>query len=141
MMKRKAAVFLVGAVVGALSLVGCSGQASAACPPVIDGVGVCIDAKPIAWSAGVKPPHMHENGGYYGAVNELATALGAKAEVAGDGKSVKVGGKVVAATAADAKGIHLHEEFVYVPIKEFAEAAGYKVYVDTGKHTVNIWKE
>lgn len=113
---------------------------SPACAPVAGGVGVCVDGKPVAWPAGGPTPHMHEHAGYYAPVADLARALGVKIEVAGDQKSVKVGGRGVVARAAGAKGIHQHQEKVFAPIREFAEAAGFKADVDTEKHTINIHK-
>jgi hypothetical protein len=107
---------------------------------VKDSVGVCVNGKAVAWSAAVKPPHMHESGGYYGAVEDLARALGVHAEVAADQQSVKVGGKSVVAVSKEAKGVHTHDSAVFVPIKEFAEAAGYHVVVDAAQHTISMSK-
>lgn len=129
-------------LVAALALAGCGGTkaASATCAPVENGVGVCLDGKALTWTANIKPPHVHEEGGYYAAVQDLEKALGVKAEVAADKKSVKVGGKDVVATAPKAQGIHDHDALVYAPIKEFAEAAGFRVEVDAAKHVVSISK-
>ncbi|HLN62691.1 MAG TPA: hypothetical protein VK464_14185 [Symbiobacteriaceae bacterium] len=134
-MRRIAALILAVSLAAA----GCS-SASSACAPVKDGVGVCLQGKAVAWSPKLKPPHMHESGGYYGPAEDLAKALGVTAQIAADKKSVRVGGKNVAALTPKAMGIHQHDAAVYVPIKEFAEAAGYLVQVDTGKHTLAISK-
>lgn len=116
---------------------GCSSE-SIACAPVKDGVGVCLQGKAIPWSPQLKPPHMHETGGYYAAAEDLAKALGVRAQIAADKKSVTVAGKQVVAMTPKATGIHQHDAAVYVPIKEFAEAAGFQVQVDPAKHTVAI---
>lgn len=110
-----------------------------ACAPVPDGVAVCVNDKPVEWKAKTKP-HMHEAGGFYAPLEELAAALGAKAELSADKQSVSVGGKAVVATAKDARGVHQHDGLVFAPIKEFAEAAGYKVQVDAEKKVVTISK-
>lgn len=120
------------------ALTGCSAAQSTACPPVESGVGVCVNGKAIDWSAVVMKPHMHENGGYYAHVEQLAEALHVNPVVASNKKSVLVGDKQVTALAPEAKGVHVHEDFVFVPIKEFAEAAGFKAIVDTTHHTVNM---
>lgn len=101
---------------------------------------MCVNGKAVAWSAAVKPPHMHETGGYYGAAEDLARALGVNAQIAADKKSVRVGGKAVVAVSKEARGVHTHDTAVFVPIKEFAEAAGFRVTVDAKQHTVSIRK-
>lgn len=122
-----------------LGLAGCgSGAASSACAPVENGVGVCLDGKAISWTEKVRPPHMHEAGGYYAPVVDLEKALGVKAEVAADKKSVSVKGTIVVANASKAWGVHEHDALVYAPVKEFAEAAGFKVEVDTTRHVISI---
>lgn len=122
------------------SATGCS-LGSKGCASVEHGVGVCLDGQPVAWSAGVKAPHMHEEGGYYGGAQDLARALGVQIKVSADKASVTVvGGDQVAAAAKGAKGVHQHELVVFVPIKEFAEAAGYRVQVDTKHNTINIYR-
>lgn len=125
-------------VIMAAAAVGCS--ESKACAPVKDGVGVCVDGQPIAWAAGGPTPHMHEPAGYYAPVAELARALGVQPEIAADRRSVRVGGKAVVVRSDGAKGIHQHEDRVFAPIREFAEAAGFRADVDTAKHTINIHK-
>jgi hypothetical protein len=130
-----ASVLVVG-----LAAAGCSGSSSSACAPVENGVGVCFDGTPVTWSPNVMKPHMHETGGYYGPALDLAGALGVASEIAADKKSVTVGGESVVAKTQNAKGIHQHDAAVYVPIKEFAEAAGFHVMVDGEKHTVDIRK-
>lgn len=135
--------FLVGlSLMMALALTGCGGNkaASASCPSVENAVSVCLDGKPLSWTAGFRPPHWHDPDGYYAPVQDLAKALGAKTMVAPDRKSVSVGGKSVVATMQGAMGIHQHDAIVYAPIKEFAEAAGFQVQVDTKKHVVSIQK-
>lgn len=131
--------WLIGAlIITTVAGAGCS--RSVACAPVENGVGVCLEGAPIGWSAGVMKPHMHEEGGYYAPVADLAKALGVDAQVAADRKSVTVGRTMVTAKAMEARGIHLHDERVYAPIREFAEAAGYRATVDGKRHTVNIVK-
>lgn len=126
-------------LVAAMGLAGCSsGAASSACAAVENGVGVCLDGKALTWTETVRPPHMHEAGGYYGPVADLEKALGVKAEIAADKKSVTVNGTRVVATASKAMGIHEHDALLYAPIKEFAEAAGFTVEVDATKHVVSI---
>lgn len=129
-------------LVAAVVLTGCAGSktASATCAPVENGVGVCVEGKAVAWTAKAKPPHMHEAGGYYGLAVDLAKALGVKAEVSADKTKVTISGKAVRSTAKNAANIHEHEALVFVPIKEFAEAAGFKVEVDTTRNVINIHK-
>lgn len=127
-------------LLAAVASVGCTSTSSMACTPVEGGVGVCVDGKPVTWSEGVLKPHMHETGGYYGGVEDLAKALGVDVQIAADKSSVTVGGKQVKAMADQAKGIHQHEMKVFAPIREFAEAAGFRAQVDGEKHTVNIHK-
>ncbi|MFZ5827657.1 MAG: hypothetical protein ACOY94_25415 [Bacillota bacterium] len=106
-----------------------------------NSVAICLNGQPLtAWSAKAKPPHVHEEAGYYAAVPDLEALLGVKAEIAGDKQSVTVNGKRVESTAREAKNIHEHDGLVFAPIKEFAEAAGYAVQVDGVKHTVHIRK-
>lgn len=131
-------LLLVAAAFGAMVLAGCGSQA-AQCQPVPDGVAVCVGGKAVAFQAKTKP-HMHEAGGFYAPAEELARALGVQVEIAPDKKSVKVAGKEVKAAAPDAKGIHEHDGLVYVPIKEFAEAAGYKYSANVEQKTVNLTK-
>lgn len=126
-------------LLAAVAAAGC-GSKTKACAPVEGGVGVCVDGKAVTWSPGVLKPHMHENGGYYAGAEDLAQALGVKVEIATDKKSVTVGGTTVKAKVAGAKGIHEHEAKVFAPVKEFAEAAGYKADVDGEQHTVNLHK-
>lgn len=135
-MKLSVAIMALIALFGVV--VGCAKSTQQSCAPVENGVGVCIDGKPITWSAAVKPPHMHEQGGYYAPVEDLATHLKVNPVVGSNRKSVLIAGKVVMARSEEAVGVHMHEDFVYVPIREFAEAAGFKVMVDTKAHTVNI---
>jgi hypothetical protein len=123
----------------ALGLAGCTGESSVSCAPVANGVGVCLDGKPFTWTA-TKPPHMHEQGGYYAPVEELAARLGVQAEIASDRKSVMVGSTQVIAKGEKPQGIHDHDGLVYAPIREFAEAAGFKVMIDTAANTVSITK-
>lgn len=135
-MKLSIAIMALVALLGIVA--GCAAGTSQGCPPVENGVGVCFDGRPITWSAAVKPPHMHEQGGYYAPVDELATYLKVNPVVASNKKSVLIGGKIIAAKSDEAVGVHLHEDFVYVPIREFAEAAGFRVVVDAKLHTINI---
>jgi hypothetical protein len=128
---------MVGAILVA-AMAGAGYSSAAQCAPVELGVGVCHNGIPVEWSAGVMKPHMHENGGYYASADDLAKTLGVKVDIAADNRSVTVNGKSVTAAAVGAKGIHEHEHRVFAPIKEFAEAAGFKADVDTQKHTVNL---
>ncbi len=128
---------LIG-LIAVLVLSGCGGKQTAGCAPIENGVGVCLEGTAVSWTANVRPPHMHEPGGYYAPVQDLAKTLGVMAEVSSDQKSVSVNGKQVLAIGPEAQGIHLHDDLVYAPIKEFAEAAGYKVSVDPSHHTVSI---
>lgn len=141
-MQNMGRIAAAGMLVLTLGLTGCGGQQAAAggCAPLEGGVAVCLNGQAVTWSPGALPPHMHENGGYYGPVVDLQKALGVKAEVAPDKARVTVNGKQVLAMAQNAKGIHNHDALVYAPIKEFAEAAGFRVQVDTKNNVVNITK-
>lgn len=124
----------------ALLAAGCGSSTSAPdCPPIASGVDVCVGGKALS-SSGPLPFHMHEAGGYYAPVNDLAAALNVKPEVAADKKSVTVNSKTVQSSAQGAKNVHDHTGTLYAPVKEFAEAAGYKVVVNTEKNTVSIYK-
>lgn len=124
----------------AVALTGCGGSkaTSLSCAPVENAVNVCLNGQALTWTAKARPPHVHETGGYYAPVQDLEKALGVKAVVAANKKSLSVGGRSVVATVQGAMGIHQHETLVYAPIKEFAEAAGYTVEVDAKKHVVAI---
>lgn len=131
--------FLICTAAAALLAAGCTARASApVCPPVENGVGVCLNGQAVTWHAKYKAPHMHESGGYYAPVEQLQQLLGVKADIAPDRKNVRVNGTAVIAGGQQPKGIHDHETHLFAPIREFAEAAGYQVMVDTERHTVSI---
>lgn len=131
-------------IIGAAAILlttAANGRASAVgeCPPVKNGVAVCLGGRPVTWSARFVPPHMHEQGGYYAPVEQLERLLLVKADIAADRKSLKVNGRTVTVVGHKPKGIHEHQGHLYAPIKEFAEAAGHEVSVDTTRHIINIW--
>lgn len=118
-------------------------QAVKPCAPVPDGTAVCINGEPIVWQAEVKTlPHMHEQGGFYAPALQLADRLGIadKVQIDKQALTVKVNGTAVRSLVPNARNIHVHDDLVYAPIKEFAEAAGFDVEVNVDQRTVNIIK-
>lgn len=117
---------------------GCGNKAPD-CAPMASAVNVCVNGTALLNTA-PRAPHAHEQGGYYMDLNDLARALHVNPHVSGDHRSVVVNGKAVIAASPGAKGVHDHDHVVFVPVKEFAEAAGYKAAVDTRHNTVSLYK-
>ncbi len=85
---------------------------------------------------------MHENGNLYAPVMPLARALGLQVTVDPRTKQVTVDGHPVQVKPATPtpKGIHDHEGAIFVPLKEFAAAAGLSVVIDEKLKTAGFRK-
>jgi hypothetical protein len=134
----------VGAMLAGL-LWGCSSSASTACEGKPNAVTICANGKPIDFSREKNGPHVHEAGSIYAPVEVLGQALGipVAAEVSADGKSARVtiNGKAFAVKmASGAKGIHVHDGETFVPLKEFAAAAGLMLDLNVNKGTAGFAK-
>jgi hypothetical protein len=125
---------------------GCStgaggSKTTTACAPKDNAVTICLNGKPIDFSAEKTQPHKHENGNLYAPVVALSNALGVKVEADAANKTVTVNGKKIeVASSAEVKGIHVHENAVFVPLKQFAEAAGLKYEMDWEKGVAGFAK-
>ena len=132
-----AAVVLLMAVLG----VGCS-HSSTACSGPEDSVNICVNGRRIAFEADAQP-HMHETGSLYAPVDVLARRLGldVRTVISGDGQSalVTVNRKPFApAMAHGSKGVHVHQGTVYVPLREFAAAAGLELDMSAETRTAGF---
>lgn len=144
-MKRNFAMLGVAVILAGV-MAGCSASgASTACKAEGSNVTICLNTKPIDFSTSKTKPHSHEAGSIYAPGKVLANALGVPfdAQVAPDGKSAKVtvnGKAFEPAMPSGAKGVHVHDGEAYVPVKEFADAAGLKVDVKADQGTAGIAK-
>jgi hypothetical protein len=103
---------------------------------------ICLNGHPLAFAAG-NQPHGHEVGNLYAPVDVLAKQLhlDVKSSVSADGKKIEVllNGKPFAPAMADgAKGVHVHNGQVYVPVREFAAAAGLKLQLDAATGVAGV---
>jgi hypothetical protein len=145
-MKRLTIALSVLSLVAVLA--GCGATAptptSATCQAKENALVLCQNGKEIDFSAEKTKPHKHE--AFYAPVVPLAKALGVTvdAKVSADGKTgtLSISGKEFkpTSTATDFKGLHVHEGALFVPLKEFAAAAGLTLKIDDAKQTVNFTK-
>jgi hypothetical protein len=132
---------LAGLALLAGGLAACGGQPTTACTPKDKAVVVCVNGKPIDFSTAKNGPHKHEAGSIYAPVEQLAGALGVDIMVDPGGKTVTVNGqKVQVVGVPGAMGVHVHSQEIFVPVREFARAAGLKVDVDDKKGIAGIAK-
>ena len=138
---KRALAGLAGLLVTA-ALAGCgSSTPTTACTPRGNDFVICLNGKPIDFSAAKVGPHMHETGNIYAPVLELAQALHVPVQVDAPHQVVIVNGQQVKATTGQTpKGIHLHGDEVFVPIREFAQAAGLTVELRADGHTAGFAK-
>lgn len=134
-------VSLIGLSLLALVLSACGGKPTTACEPRKNEVVVCLNGKPIDFSKEKNGPHKHETGSIYAPAASLAQALGVNAMIDAGARKVMVNGKAIPVVSVPgAKNIHLHDGVIFVPVKQFAEAAGLSCDVDYGKGTAGIAK-
>lgn len=119
-----------------------AGCAASSCDPAAGAaVTVCAGGKPIDFSAEKNAPHKHESGNLYAPVVPLAQALGIPIETDVNTMTVTIGSqKLHMPTTATVKGVHLHDGALFVPLKEFAKAAGLKLDMDFDKGTAGFTK-
>lgn len=144
-MTRHFTILATGVILAGV-MAGCSASSSTDCKAEGNNVTICVNKKPIDFSAAKNKPHSHETGSIYAPGKVLADALGVPfdAQVAADGKSAKVtvNGKPFepAMAATTDKGIHVHDGDAFVPVREFAAAAGLKVDVKADQGTAGFAK-
>ncbi|HYF91899.1 MAG TPA: hypothetical protein VD969_06610 [Symbiobacteriaceae bacterium] len=122
---------------------GCSEQTSVCRGPEQE-INICVNGKRIAFDDR-SPPHRHEAGSLYVPVEPLARKLGldVRTIIRADGQSaiVTVKGRPFApAMAHGAKGVHVHDGLVYVPLRELAAAAGIQLDMDAETGTAGFAK-
>ena len=121
--------------------VGCS-EPTTACRGPAGEINVCINGRRIEFSDQY-PPHRHEAGSLYVPVEPVARQLriDVRTVIRGDGQSavVTVGGRPFdPAMAFTAKGVHVHDGQVYVPLRELAAAARLKLDMDAETGTAGF---
>lgn len=123
-------------------LTGCAATATTACDAKTGAnVTVCVNGKAVDFSAEKNQPHKHESGNLYAPVVPLANALGVKIETDVNGKTVTVNGKKVDLVPTETiKGVHVHDGALFVPLKEFAAAAGLKMDMNFDRGTAGFAK-
>jgi hypothetical protein len=122
---------------------GCSAgsKATTDCKATDNPVTICLNGKPIDFSAEKTQPHKHENGNLYAPVVAMGKALGVTVEADATAKTAQVNGKKIDVLPTDQiKGVHVHEGAVFVPVKEFAEATGLRHSMDWEKGVVGFAK-
>lgn len=112
-----------------------------ACSPRGSEITICLNGKPLDFSAAQHQPHIHETGNLYAPAIVLAQALHVPAQVDAQHLSVTVNGQAIKAVATQRfKGIHKHDDEVFVPIREFAQAAGITLNIQTDGRTAGFAK-
>lgn len=138
---RAAAAWVLLLVVAAVAGAGCA-EPTTACQGPAHEINVCINGRRIQFAEG-HLPHKHESGSLYVPVEPLARQLGidVRTVIRGDGQSaiVTVGGLPFdPAMAFTAKGVHVHDGKVYVPLRELAAAARLKLDMDAETGTAGF---
>lgn len=115
----------------ALLVAGCATAATTACGGPAQEINICVNGKRIQFDKAFLP-HRHETGSLYVPVEPLARTLGldVRSIIRGDGQSaiVTVNGRPFApAMASGAKGVHVHEGQVFVPLRELAATVGLRL--------------
>lgn len=126
------------------TLAGGCARPSTACKGPENSVNICINGKRLQFTEEAQP-HGHETGSIYAPVDVLAGRLGldVRTWTTADGltATVTVNRKPFApAMAHGAKGIHVHNGHVYVPLREFAAAAGLKLELNAESLTAGFAK-
>ena len=124
---------MVGALLAAVAA-GC-GKPSTACRSQENAVTICLNGKPLDFRRARNAPHAHEHSQIYAPAGVLAKQLkvDVRMRIHPDGKSamVTVNGKPFEpAMSHGSKRVHVHDGEVFVPVREFAKAAGLQVEID-----------
>lgn len=132
-MRRKRVYLMAGALLAVLAA-GC-GKPTTACRAQENAVTICLNGKPLDFRAARNAPHAHEHGHIYAPAAVLGKQLkvDVRLKITPDGKSaiVTVGGRPFEpAMSHGSKGIHVHDGEVFVPVREFAKAAGLQIEMD-----------
>lgn len=130
---KRARVAALLALIGILLVAGCTGT-STVCRGSEQEITVCVNGKRVLFDEQF-PPHRHESGSLYVPVEPLAEKLGldVRTVIRADGQSaiVTVNGLPFApAMASGARGVHVHDGQVYLPLRELAAAAGIQLDMD-----------
>lgn len=133
---------LLGSVaMTALVLAGCATASGKGCAPKGKEVTICLNGRPIDFSAEKNLPHRHDSNNLYAPVMPMARALGVNVQADPATKVVFINGKrFVPAGGKQTMGIHVHNGVVFVPVKDFAAAAGLPVQMDLEKGTAAFQK-
>lgn len=131
-MKRAFAGLVLALLAAALGA-GCS-EATTVCRGPEQEITVCVNGRRLAFDER-HAPHRHEAGSLYVPALEMADRLGldVRSVISGDGQSaiVTVKGKPFDPAMADgARGIHVHDGVVFVPLRELAAAGGLDLDMD-----------
>jgi hypothetical protein len=120
---------------------GCTSTSSTACSGPENTVNICYNGTAIDFGQVKTKPHAHESGDLYAPAEALAKAIGATVELDAAKPAVKLNGQAFLPKVAEGgKGIHVHDGLVYVPVKLFAESAGFKVAMNAEKGIAGIGK-
>lgn len=125
---------LLAALVLAFFAAGCAPAATTACGGPSQEINICVNGKRIQFDERFLP-HRHENGSLYVPVEPLARRLGldVRTIIRGDGQTaiVTVNGRPFApAMASGARGVHVHDGQVFVPLRELAVTARLRLDMD-----------
>lgn len=136
-MRRFSAVLVL-----ALLVAGCASAATTACGGPAQEINICVNGKRIQFDAD-SLPHRHETGSLYVPVEPLARTLGldVRTIIRGDGQSaiVTVNGRPFApAMASGARGVHVHDGQVFVPLRELAVTARLQMDMDADTGTAGF---
>lgn len=135
---RRMRAGVLAALLALLLLTGCFGRGGG-CTARAGQVTICVSGKPVDFSGQPAPPHAHELGNLYAPVLPLARAVGLPVTADPRTLVVIIAGRPFAAPVSPAvKGIHLHAGVVYVPLREFAAAAGLRLDLDFARGTANL---
>jgi hypothetical protein len=120
---------------------GCS-RPTTACRGPAEEINICMNGRRIEFTERYLP-HRHESGSLYVPVEPLARQLriDVRTVIRGDGQSaiVTVGGRPFdPAMASTAKGVHVHDGQVYVPLRELAAAARLQLDMDAETGTAGF---
>lgn len=133
---------LISVLVLALLATGCAAAATTACAGPVRQINICVNGKRMQFDER-HLPHRHETGNLYAPVEPLARTLklDLRMIIRGDGQSaiVTVNGRPFSpAMASDAKGVHVHEGQVYLPLRELAATAGLRLDMDAESGTAGF---
>lgn len=140
---KRVSIGLAGICLVAGLLAGCGAKATAttACAGRPNDITICVNGKPIDFTAEKSGPHRHDPANnLYAPVVPLAKALGLDVKADPTAKTVTINGKPFVANTDNGKlkGIHVHDGVVFVPLKDFANAAGLNMEMDIDKGTAGF---